>query len=129
MAFKIEDEDEKQSFNESLRMKNSSQCENDSSMQLRNTDARQKESAKNDSITTLALEATAAASGGTMTLDLGTSSGLPLQAYKDCIEQGITERTEDASYMNPESVMMASKDQWSNSQVRNGSNLTTHGKQ
>ena len=89
-------------------MKNSSQAGIDS--QLRDSAAREKEHTKHDSITTLTLEATAAASGGTMTLNLGTNSGAPLQAYKECIEQGITERTEDASYMNAESVMMMSKD-------------------
>ena len=106
-------------------MKNSSQGGNDSSMQLRDSSAREKEHTKRDSITTLALEATAAASGGAMTLNMGTSGGCkPLQAYKECIEPGITERTEDASYMNPESVLLISKDQWSNSELRNGSNLS-----
>ena len=101
-------------------MKNSSQA--DSAMQIRETAQREKESAANESITTLNLVHTAAASGSTA-LNYGTNSAC-LQAYKECIGDEITERTEDASYMQPESVMMQSKEQWSNSGNRNGSNLT-----
>ena len=60
-------------------------------------------------------------------LNVVTDGCKPLQAYKEGMGEGITELTEDASYMNSESVMK--KEDWSSSDLRKASHLTQQHKE
>ena len=63
------------------------------------------------------------ATSGETTANLMYSSDRPLRAYKEGVGEGITEHTEDASCMDPESAMMQSHGQYSSSELRKGSGL------
>jgi len=135
MPFNIEDDEQKHSFDESLRMNN------DSAMLLRGTAPQKKEDGMYNShneprdeatASTLAQTAASGETGGTTLHNVmrqalepsdHAGSGQPLLAYKDGMGEGITELTEDVSYMNQESAMLQSKnEESSSSQLRVPSN-------